>query len=217
MPSFHCFYFPILYSVAFPILPMLTIIFGLFFSKLGHLNLEKVSTRKTFLARLRLKFPDIAITSTDVHFPQKKGHPSRKFHPTVCKNSSDQYSEVMSSPWYQRTVKKMGLNPLEDLLMPCALYQDFTGVDVYQKRSLGLWMIALLIPKTDVSEKSSSWRHMLMIPDVGKGGQGLSSEEKNRLYHEGLRIGMPGAARDKIFLAHRDKQENPEGISENNC
>jgi hypothetical protein len=28
---------------------------------------------------LRLKFPDIAITSTDVHFPQKKGHPSCKF------------------------------------------------------------------------------------------------------------------------------------------
>ncbi len=51
-------------------------------------------------------------------------------------------------------------------------------------------MIALLLPKTDVREKSSSWRHMFMIPDVGKGGKGLSSEEKNRLYHEGLRIGL---------------------------
>jgi hypothetical protein len=195
--------------------------------KLDHLDLEKVSTRKTFLARLRLKFPDIAITSTNVHFPQKKGHPSRKFtvfvfdllaqlqdmiddltvygnvnklnvnndqnnwfHPKVCKNSSDQYSEVMNSPWYQRTVKKMGLNPLEDLLMLCALYHDFTGVDVYQKHSLGPWMIAFLLPKTDVREKSSSWRHMFMIPDVGKGGKGLSSEENNRLYHEGLRIGL---------------------------
>jgi hypothetical protein len=47
--------------------------------KLGHLDLEKVSTRKTFLACLRLKLPDIAITSTDVHFPHKKGHPSCKF------------------------------------------------------------------------------------------------------------------------------------------
>jgi hypothetical protein len=158
--------------------------------KLGHLDLEKVSTWKTSLARLRLKFPDIAITSTDVHFPQIKGHPSHKFtvfvfdllaqlqdmlddftvygnvnklnvntdqknwfHPKVCKNSSDQYSEVMHSPWYQRTVKKMGLNPLEDLHMPCALYHDFTGVDVYQKYSLGPWMIALLLPKTDVREK----------------------------------------------------------------
>ena len=195
--------------------------------KLGHLDLEKVSTRETFLSRLRLKFPDIAITSTDVHFPQKKGHPPRKFtvfvfdllaqlqdmlddftvygnvnklnvntdqknwfHPKVCENPSDQYSEVMNSPWYQRTVLKMALNPLEDLLMPCALYHDFTGVDVYQKHSLGPWMIAILLPKTDVREKSSSWRHMFMIPDVGKGGKGLSSEEKNRLYHEGLRIGL---------------------------
>jgi hypothetical protein len=195
--------------------------------KLGHLNPKKVSTQKTFLTRLRLKFPDIAITSTDVHFPQKKGHPSRKFtvfvfdllaqlqdmlddftvygnvnklnvntdqnnwfHLKVCENSSDQYSEVMNSPWYQRTVKKMGLNPLEDLLMPCALYHNFTGVYVYQKHSLGPWMIALLLPKTDVREKSSSWRHMFMIPDVGKGGKNLSSEEKNRLYHEGLRIGL---------------------------
>jgi hypothetical protein len=136
-------------------------------AKLGHLDREKVSTRKTILACLRLKFPDIAITSTDVHFPQKKGHPSRKFtvfvfdllaqlqdmlddftvygnvnklnvntdqknwfHPKECKSSSDQYSEVMNSPWYQRTVKKMGLNPLEDLLMPCALSHEFTGVDV---------------------------------------------------------------------------------------
>jgi hypothetical protein len=142
--------------------------------KLGHLDLKKVPTRKTFLACLRLKFPGIAITSTDVHFPQKKGHPSRKFtifvldllaqlqdmlgdftvygnvnklnintdqknwfHPKVCKNASDQCSEVMNSPWYQRTVKKMGLNPLEDLVMPCALYHNFTGVDVYQKHSLG--------------------------------------------------------------------------------
>jgi hypothetical protein len=56
-------------------------------------------------------------------------------------------------------------------------YHDFTGVDVYQKHSLGPWMIALLLPKTDVREKSSSWRHMFMIPDVGKGGKGLSSEE----------------------------------------
>jgi hypothetical protein len=39
-------------------------------------------------------------------------------------------------------------------------------------------MIALLLPKTDVHEKSSSWCHMFMIPDVGKGGKGLSSEEK---------------------------------------
>jgi hypothetical protein len=127
--------------------------------KLGHLNLEKVSTWKTFLACLRLKFPDIAITSMNVRFPQKKGHPSRKFtvfvfnllaqlqdmlddftvygnvnklnvntnqknwfHLKVCGNCLDQYSEVMNSPWYQRTVKKMGLNPLEDLLMPCALF-----------------------------------------------------------------------------------------------
>jgi hypothetical protein len=195
--------------------------------KLGHLDLEKVSTRKTFLSHLRLKFPDIAITFTNVHFPHKKGHPPRKFtvfvfdlltqlqdllndftvygnvnklnvntdqknwfHPKVCKNLGDQYSEVMNSPWYQRTVKKMGLNPLEDLLMPCALYHDFTGVDVYHKHSLGPWMIALLLPKTDVRKKSSSWRHMFMIPDAGKGGKGLSSEEKNRLYHKGLRIGL---------------------------
>jgi hypothetical protein len=112
------------------------------------------------------------------------------FHPKVCDNCSDQYSEVMNSPWYQRTVKKMGLNPLEDLLMPCALYHGFAGVDVYQKHSLGPWMISLLLPKTDVCKKSSSWRHMFMIPDVSKGGKGLSSEEKNRLYHEGLRIGL---------------------------
>jgi hypothetical protein len=195
--------------------------------KLGHLDLEKVSTGKTFLTCVRLKFPDIAITSTDVHFPQKKGHPSRKFtvfvfdlfaqlqdmlndftvngnvnklnvntnqknwfRLKVCENCLDQYSEVMNSPWHQRTVKKMGLNPLEDLLMPCALYHDFTGMDVYQKHSLALWMIALLLPKTDVHEKSSSWRHMFMIPDVDKGGKGLSSEEKNGLYHEGLRIGL---------------------------
>jgi hypothetical protein len=39
MPSFHCFYFPILYSVAFPILPMLTIIFGLFFSTFSYVLL----------------------------------------------------------------------------------------------------------------------------------------------------------------------------------
>jgi hypothetical protein len=78
------------------------------------------------------------------------------FHPRVCDNSADQYSEVMDSPWCQRTVKKVRLNPLEDLLMPCALYHDFTGVDVYQKHSLGPWMIALLLPKTDVREKSSS-------------------------------------------------------------
>jgi hypothetical protein len=83
----------------------------------------------------------------------------------------------------------MGLNPLEDLLMPCALYHDFTGVEVYQKHSFGPWMIALL-PKTDVREKSSSWRHMFMIPDVGKGGKGFSSEGKNCLYHEGLGIGL---------------------------
>jgi hypothetical protein len=196
--------------------------------KLGHLDLEKVLTWQTFLARLRLKFPDIAIMSTDVHFPQKKGHPSRKitvfvfdllaqlqdmlddftmygnvnklnvdtdqknwFHPKVCENSLDQYSEAMNSPWYQRTVKKMGLNPLEDLLMPCALYHNFTGVDVYQKHSLlGPWMIALLLPKTDDREKSSSWRHMFMTPYVGKGGKGLFSEETKRLYHEGLRIGL---------------------------
>jgi hypothetical protein len=100
------------------------------------------------------------------------------------------YQPKSTKPWYQRTVKKMGLNPLEDLLMPWALYHDFTGVDVYQKHSLGPWMIVLLLPKTDVREKSSSWRHMFMIPDVGKGGKGLSSEEKNRLYHEGLRIGL---------------------------
>jgi hypothetical protein len=31
---------------------------------------------------------------------------------------------------------------------------------------------------------------MFMIPNVGKGGKGLSSEEKNRLYHEGLGIGL---------------------------
>jgi hypothetical protein len=84
----------------------------------------------------------------------------------------------------------MGLNPLEDLLMPCALYHDFTGVDVYQKHSLGPWMIALLLSKTYVREKSSSWRHMFMIPEGGKGGKGLFSEEKNCLYHEGLRIGL---------------------------
>jgi hypothetical protein len=205
--------------------------------KLGHLNLEKVSTWKTFLACLRLKFPDIAITSRDVHFPHKKGHPSRKFtvfvfdllaqlqdmlddftmygnvnklnvntnqknwfHPKACENSLNQYSEVMNSPWYQRTVKKMGLNPLEDLLMPCALYHNFTGVDAYQKHSLGPWIIALLLPKTDVREMFSSWRHMFMIPDVGKGGKGLSSEEKNRLYHEGLRIGL-------VPLVHL--QQNP--------
>jgi hypothetical protein len=29
-----------------------------------------------------------------------------------------------------------------------------------------------------------------MIPDVSKGGKGLSSEEKNYLYHEGLMIGL---------------------------
>jgi hypothetical protein len=40
--------------------------------KPGHLDLEKVLTRKTCLARLRLNFPDIAFTSTDAHFPQKR-------------------------------------------------------------------------------------------------------------------------------------------------
>ena len=40
--------------------------------KLGYLDLEKVATRKTFLSRLRLKFPDIGISSTDVPFPTKK-------------------------------------------------------------------------------------------------------------------------------------------------
>jgi hypothetical protein len=51
--------------------------------KLGHLNFETVSTRKTFLACLRLKVPVIAIASTDVCFPPKKGHPSRKFTVSV--------------------------------------------------------------------------------------------------------------------------------------
>jgi hypothetical protein len=51
------------------------------------------------------------------------------FQPKVCKYLADQHLEVMNSPWYQRTVKKMGLNPPEDLLMPCALYLDFTGVN----------------------------------------------------------------------------------------
>ena len=41
--------------------------------KQGNLDLDKVSTRKTFLSRLRLKFPDIAISSTAVPFPSKKG------------------------------------------------------------------------------------------------------------------------------------------------
>ena len=195
--------------------------------KLGHLDLNKVATRKTFLSRLRLKFPDIDIRSTDVPFPNKAGHPPRKFtvfvfdllaqlqdmlddftvygdvnklnvnsdprywfHPKETDSPSQQYTEIMNSPWYQRTVLKMNLNPDTDLLIPCALYHNFTGVDVYQKHSLGPWMISLLLPKTDVREKSSSWRHMFMIPDVGKAGKGLSSEEKNRSFHEGLRIGL---------------------------
>jgi hypothetical protein len=51
----------------------------------------------------------------------------------------------MNSPSYQPAAKKIGLNRLEDLLMPCALYHNFTGVDVYQKHSLGPWMIAFLL------------------------------------------------------------------------
>ena len=69
------------------------------------------------------------------------------FHPKNCDSAEEKYSEVMNSPWYQRTVLKMGLNPLEEFLMPCALYHNFTGVDVYQKHSLGPWMIALILPK----------------------------------------------------------------------
>jgi hypothetical protein len=50
---------------------------SLFDEVLSHIkkDVKLGSTRKTFLACLRLKFPDTAITSTDVHFPQKKGHP----------------------------------------------------------------------------------------------------------------------------------------------
>jgi hypothetical protein len=49
----------------------------------------------------------------------------------VCDTEAEEYTEVMNSPWYQRTVKKMSLNPLEEIRMPLALYNDFTGVDVY--------------------------------------------------------------------------------------
>jgi hypothetical protein len=60
----------------------------------------------------------------------------------------------MNSPCYkQRTIKKTSLNPLEELLMPSALYHNLTGIDVYQKNSLGPWLIALLIPKTDVCKE----------------------------------------------------------------
>jgi hypothetical protein len=31
---------------------------------------------------------------------------------------------------------------------------------------------------------------MFIIPDVNKGGKGLSTEEKNRLYHKGLQLGL---------------------------
>jgi hypothetical protein len=47
--------------------------------KLGHLDLGKVATGKTFLSRLHLHFPDIEIRSTNVTFPSKPGHPSQKF------------------------------------------------------------------------------------------------------------------------------------------
>jgi hypothetical protein len=82
------------------------------------------------------------------------------FHPKACDTPEEEYTLVMNSPWY----KKMSLDPLEELLMPCALYHNFTGIDVDQKHSLGPWTIALLLPKTDVRHKKSlSWHHMFMI------------------------------------------------------
>jgi hypothetical protein len=163
--------------------------------KLGHFDLDKVATRKTFLSHLCLKFPDIEIGSTKAPSQQKNGHPpARKFtafvflplaqfqnmlddftmygdvkkrnvnsdqkywfHSKVCDTLAEQYTEVKNSLWYQRTVKKTSLNPVQEILMHCALYHDFTGVDVYQKHSLGPWMIAFLLPKTDVPVKSLSW------------------------------------------------------------
>jgi hypothetical protein len=62
--------------------------------------------------------------------------------------------------------------------MPCALYHNFTGIDIYLKLSLQPWMIALLLLKIIVHEKSLFWCQTFMIANVGKGGnKGLSSEE----------------------------------------
>jgi hypothetical protein len=39
----------------------------------------------------------------------------------VILQRKEEYKEVMNSPWYQRTVKKISTSRLEELLMSCAL------------------------------------------------------------------------------------------------